>query len=1108
MRVRTRGDLGSTHTLEIFLAITIMFATVSTLAAFDTGGGSARPAIERMMTTKAQDSVAMWSEWDLPSEDECAPKTLLEKLVRDGLKEDHARWNEIVAARFGPAYDVDLVLDNYDDILPLHGSGRVVGSTGIANWAPDQTYSLPMASLSAASGTERMRIDAPVVQFGALAKPKGEAIRYGVEFASGTTTTSRVAWGVSGMMGDSAEELARRSASAVLWRAGSSSAFVWELDEFQVAPSAQTAVNLLLDVAASDLPDGTAGTIPVGTVVNVTFPAGWHDAAWVADTLAPWVDDSPASNGGNLVLRARLPQTASPSKTLEFSVYAPASPVRPFDVITARVSQGSLAESNLVAVYPITSTDRSTPRLLVPTTPYAMRAGDTAVFGAALANGGDAIEVTRFTIQIPAGYDLARNLGEGAPLFAPFDPNVPPRSFPQTGWTWKDARAIEWVADPDDPVTIPALKAQHFWIELPIVADPKLGTSLESAYHDGPNATVEFSNGFAATSRSWGKAPGIVSVLVPPATRADNDPLGPTADGYPWSGDSLLLGQSRTFETTGRSQVASVEGEGSYVLRPGASDAVNLENAMANASFEVMTRKVPVGTRLRADGDLGSILATLQQLGVESELALELYSPPSLGCAPTATWRIDTNNLPTPAILHTMIWDAGEPTPSVFVTTDDGYVYRLGETGSPVWARQLAGKATSLDRMDLGPDERYLLVGTSTGKAQVLDALDGSVAWTRVIAAGSGTSQVLPAAAVRYDPQSGRVVAAAGMHLVVLSPASGAEIGGTLLATPVIDLVPSPVGLFVQRTGNYSRVDPNDPSLKPLHGEDVVTTGLLANADRLIVSEGTAARVRDPITLALEQTISYPRVAIRTARGDATGDGVADLVVALDDHSLLVINGATGQLAWTEEPPFAVAPVVPPDPFGTPPSDLTLPSVDACTPSSSPPTYGTSYICGGADAGSELAALAAGGSRAALAKRTGDQAHIAQSSSGPAGWDDTRIDGDPSALSIGPWLTHAHAVAYGNKEGKVVLYGDTGATIFASEPTDRAGTFSFYMVVPEGGFFGSHLLVARLSWEQGGVKQEARLLDWFEAVAADGSPVLNPAYLLSLTVGTREDPPS
>lgn len=1095
-----REGEASTHTLEAFVMLTVMFVAVtSVVQLMETD--TLQPTLDTFHTTKARDALAVWNDWPVPAENPCDPRTRLDQLVLEGLEGDHSLWDELIENKFGPAYDVDLVLDTYAGNYPLHGSGSVVGSTAALDWSRDDTYAIPLIARVPLSGTERVTIDSPAVHWGGLARAHGEAVRYAINFTDGITPSQRVAWGLTALHPEDSESAARRNPARVAFRIEGAMKLTHEITSPQLALSGQEAIVVSLVVSAAR----EGEVIPAGAVVNVSLPAGWS-GAWFQETIGTWEDVSPPhSEGEALHLVARNNMDSEP-RILRFDAFAPTDGVRYFDVIKAQLSNGSLAESNLVVKYPVPSLDRSTPRTLWPTTPYGMRAGSEHVFGAALANGGTAIDVTDFSIEIPGGYDLARHQGNGAPIFASL---VPHPSLgggflanPTTGWSVSaDHKRVSWKADlPEQRIHVDALNAAEFWVTVQLSSDPEDGTSVQPAAHDGPNVTLSFSNGYSVTSRSWGKSPGVVSFSLPPASRSDDDPLGPTSDGYSWLTNSISRGASREYLAKSRGPMAHVDREGSYELDPGASDAVSFESAIANSSFEVKTRKVAVGERMRVDGDLSSLLAELAHLGLDSTLTLELYSPPSFGCVPTMEWTIDTEHLPTPRILHTMLWEAGLGVPTLFVATEDGYVYRLDSTGAPVWAVKLPAPAHSMRQMDLGLEGTYLLVGTTdatdTKDAAVLalDVIDGATLWTVRLGAHSDALAV-------YDGANDAVYAASGTSLVQLSPFTGDEQDSAQAGSSVSDLVPTSDRVFVRVEDS---VEVRDHQLDLLGRQHADPTGLAAGDALLIVTGQSdvglyvpdgSARIGIPTT--------FDASIAATTRARVTADAVEDLVIALADHRVFVIDGATGLQVIAGPPPR--------DPMNTGifpiqrngNDELGLPHVSSCVPSEYPATYATSYTCGRAGAVDELTALAGGEGLAVIGVGSGGAGTVSYHELGGAS-DGQSMNAVPTALHVGPWLTNERAIAIGYNTGTVEIWDDTYNSVLQSQPSDRNGRFSFYMIVPEGGFFGTHLLVARLSWDDGTDEQEARLVDWFEVVAQDGTPQPRPHYRVALSIAQRD----
>jgi len=1073
--------VASTHTLEVFVMLTIMFVAVSSITSMPRDDVLAT-IIDKQLTVRARDTLSAWRE--IGGTGGCATANMLDSMVLQGIRGDHTYWRQAIHNRYGDGYDVDLTLDNYESVYPLHGSGSVVGSTGVVDWHRDDTYVMSLPGRSSASGTEPGIWSAASLHGSSIVRTEGEAVRLRAEYSDVYAHSGRTMWGLTASASGASGE---RTAS-VLWRPKGAPSLVLDLTQDHILPEpAKGRVTFTLQIAP---------TIAAGHILEISMPSDWSQIVWHHAASELWeqtADPRTVGETRTITLRARQDMATS---EINFDAHAPTEPARPFDVITARLSHGSLAESNLIVTYPVPSTERSLPRVLAPTTPYGMRAGSEAVFGAALANGGHEIRVSSFSIEIPGGYDLAMHQGDGAPLFASVLQG-PGKSKPPSGWSVSaDGKRVWWqAAEPRDVVVVEDLKATDFWATVVISDAP---TSIQPVHYDGPNVTLRFDNGYEATGRGWGKAPGIATLHVPPASRGDHDALGPTADGYPWSHADAALGGSRSVEAIARGPMSWLRGSGSYQLSPDGGEFVNLDNAFANASFEARTRKVPVGTLMRADGDLTSLVSKLTELGFESTLRLDLYSPPSLGCEPTASWEISSAHLPASGIKHTLLWDAGLPTPSVFAATTDGYVYRIDAAGSPTWAYRAGGKAASLEKMDRGLAGRSLLVMGEDRVVTALRAADGRSLWDAALPPVR-PGEVTEAPRALYDPFRDVVVAYSGKLVQTLSPASGAPIAMQEMRDEVVDAVASANGIVVRMRGGYALLGAD---LATSYEETVDTRGIAASATALLLARKDVVEAYDPSTRALLASTELPRDILRTTRGEATGDTVEDLVVVLDDHDIHVFDGATGAFAWSASPSLTLASAVP-TVVWPPADDIGLPGGSSCDVLGGARRYGVPSPCNG-DATGELRALAAGGRSVVMGKWIGAAAVASTSESAAVSdWEHVRHDGAPSALSVGPWLTHTRAVAYGTANGNVVLYGDDGTVLWESRPSDRAGKFSFYLVVPEGGFYGSHLLVARLQWDQAGTPQEARLIDWFEVVAADGSPVPRPAYRIALSVAPR-----
>lgn len=158
------------------MAVSLMFTAVAGLSSFQFSRSSF-DLVDDVLTTKAKDQLLMWSDTPLGNPSPCDGSVRLDRLIYDGLEEDHAEWDGIVASRFGPGFDVDLVLDNNRGLYPIHGSGLVRGSGAVHDWWPPLDYAATLGTTNAASGTETMILDTVANHWGGLTKLKGEAVR-------------------------------------------------------------------------------------------------------------------------------------------------------------------------------------------------------------------------------------------------------------------------------------------------------------------------------------------------------------------------------------------------------------------------------------------------------------------------------------------------------------------------------------------------------------------------------------------------------------------------------------------------------------------------------------------------------------------------------------------------------------------------------------------------------------------------------------------------------------------------------------------------------------------------------------------------------------------
>lgn len=1054
--------------------------------------------VEKGLTQRTKDTLHVWKDTPVKS-DECSIETKLDQLVQQGIDGDHSGWEKAVRNRFDEGFDIDLVLDNYQEWMLLHGNGAAKGSTGIVDWTPDPSFVMPLSSVSAMSGTERTRIDAIAVHSSSLVRPRGDAVKYTVHFTDGVSEYARYAWAPTALLGD---EDNRHAPAAVEFWPRQAPELALEVTRDHVARIERVDVRLVLRASEGDA--------PLASDVTVTFPRGWSDAAWEV-IPAPWL----ASEGGTdpITLKATLTAAPTSEATFRFSALAPSNPVLPFDVITARLSQGSLAESNLIVTYPIESTDRGLPRIVVPTTPYALRPGSEAVFGVALGNGGGEIEITRVDIEIPGGYDLWAHDANGAPLFGDLwkdAEDAPVHASPARGdWTRESARHIRWKAPDSGGVVVDAGAAAFWTVGVRMTSDPDAATSVEPVHSDGPRIRLGFTNDHVATGRSWSKTPGVPSIVIPPATRADDDPLGPTSDGYAWSAVGVASGEDRTYSASAANTATYLRGSGSYRLGADAGDAVNIESAVANATLQVSPRKLIMGSSVRVEGDLSSLLEHLQKLNIASELTVELYAPPSLGCAPTRSWSMAASAMPTPEIAH-VAFGGSTLAPSLFLTSMDGNIYRIDRsaldgTGTVPWVTPLGGEPSAFAAVQIGGEPHYA-VGLANGRIKIVRASDGEI--VESIFLGKTPTDAIQA--LIPDPSRERILVLT-LDDVAAVGFDGALLHRTELGGDVRGLALDAAHVYVVRLAGYSKL--SHELVEEDHVEmrdilDVVPTPaffIIATADR--------AHLRDPTTHAAVRVVEFPRPMERATRGDATGDGVDDLVVVGADARMFVVNGMTGA-TWEAEAPTAYtrrspgAPDAPDldelDPQNAlgAPTDETDAGLGSCTESA---PYQLRRTCD-KDLGGGVAAILAGRGRATIATHSQGVSVVMHTREDALEWERTGASVVPTALATGSWLASTHAVAVGDTYGNIVVYDDANDMVLASSPSTRIGRFTTNLATDPGGFFGTHIVVAKLAWEQGGHEQEARVFDWFEVVGLDGKPVVQPMYRVALVTSLRDDP--
>ena len=1080
-----RDEAASQHVLEATIVVCLMFGAIASMTAF-TQAPPPSPFIERMMTTKASDILHIWKDTPRPITGPCDPPTELDALVGSTWNDGDTRWQSHVKKLLGDGVDVDLVLDNIHGILPVQGSGRVVGNSASVHWAPAQTYAYPLTSVSDVTGTEALQVDVAGIRDGRLVRSQGEAIRYEVAYSTASSEQKRGRWGLTAL-GSSPGE----GAGFLQWEYATNIELVRELSPLQTATEGQLAFASDLAIHSTLGLDGSSPVIPQGAQVEALFPLGWHSPSWLADSLGPWQDISPGPIAGHPPILRAVATEPTTSRTLSFEAYAAQDPSHPLDIITARLSHGSLAESSLVVMYPVPDTDRSTPRLVAPTTPYPLRLGEPAIFGLAFANGGENVTVHRVDITIPGGYDLDHNDALGAPLFVSVD-NA--KSFPADGWDVIDAWHLQWTDETG--IEVEAARANQWYAHVEITGDEAHVTSVEPASSDGPSASLSFANGFEVTSRSWGNAPGIVSVRVPPA-----DPLDEVGEGYPWSAAQAAVGASEPYTVTSTNKSWHRANTSSYRITAAGSDLTRLDNAVAEASWHVDKRIVRVGTNVEVQGDFTALSTELGRIGAAPRLGVDLYDPTTLACRPTASWEVDASALPTSEASAVLVWDGGSGTPGVFVGASDGFVYRLDATGAISWAYDTQGSPRLLVPVSRA-GAHHLLVGTSASLVARV-SMGGEEEWST-----TGVD-LEPIMGLAYDAGRDLVFVLWADGSVKSYAWDGTPVASLEIGDPASQLIVSDAHLYVLTPTGILQLDP--ASLVQTDDWAGVPKHMILTGQDVLAAEPARAVRLDATTMEMLEWRDFDAEQLHFAGGDATGDAVDDLVVADGLLHVIVIDGASFEQAYEVDlTGLAQAP-------GSDPLGQALESggrfevgedgesVVVCEPAHSPATYGAALLCDGDAPAPAVHLMHAANGRLSVSYTSTKGTFLEQrDATGGSVWVLQGSDTRATAMGSGTWTLGSDVLGVGTGSGVLRIISNEGDTLLTSDAAARVGRFSFLAHIPRGGFFGTHLLVARLTWEAGGVQQEARLMDWFEAVDPAGRPVDHPTYYAALTVAPRE----
>lgn len=773
------------------------------------------------------------------------------------------------------------------------------------------------------------------------------------------------------------------------------------------------------------------------------------------------------------------------AKSPGFGATSPIS--EPFATMTASLTKTSLARSTLVIKY-TTAVDTSFPRSLYTTTPYPAHVGGRSEFALTLANGGSALDVSQVDLEIPGGYDLSHHDGKGVGLFAdaPLDEESPEHDGV---WTRISDHHLQWKPDAAHNARHVAENGVSSWVVNTSINGSSLAvTDIEPlGSSSGPVANLAFSNGVTASSQEWGASPGIIRIEVPP--NSDSAPGYPTGGATPTNRISASV---RAFPG-----ILVRNDSTSYSVIPTDQDALALSRATQNATFEVENRTVNLGQDLRLHGDMQSLVSTLKQQGINSgQLTVDVYAPPSLGCRPTTHISKEIGALPHAKIEDVWLWD-GDGTASAIVAADDQNVYRVSSAGLVLGSASFSGIPISVLPRG-GVADGQIVVADTAGFLTSMDRLLAQRQWSRPVGTPDVRDVAVADAApvVGFDEVHARLVVGTGTAegtLAFFNLDGSDALAPLRLGSPVLQVGCDEEGTCYALTSNATwRVEPTGA----WNNADLRSAQRFALGDgHVLVVDAHGVRDYSPILSTSGERLDDGLLsAVAATSGDATGDGVDDLVVARSDLSLAVFDGATARQAWESEAQDLVV--------GT--------GTDSCHLASSPIRYDTG-LCPNVrkDADSPRVYLAAGGGHTVLAASTRYGIDI-------LGYDESGRTsftggGDQGVASVklrtGSWLTVPSFIV-GRDDGVFDIQDlSDGETRMSKDVSQFAGLFDVMVHVPDGAFFGSHLAVATLSWTNAQTgTQSAQLLDWFEVLDADGHPVTHPTYRLIVVARDPSQP--
>lgn len=1033
----------------------------------------------------------------------CKGSSELDLVVIEAVAGSKTHWSSRAAKFFGAGVWVDLALEGQSVQYPLHTAwGGWATASETVNFAPAWNWLNAAPAVQPLSGMENLRVDTVGFYESSVEKLRGEPVRSTVTWSAGTAereeilTTSAFAVPPSGAPG-----------IGLLWTSGvgQTSMLTKNLTIRDTAAHFQT-----IRVTTLSSSDEPVNNLPAKLRLSIHLPPGWVlDRETTLLASPDWaLPDGPGAHDNTT-----FELSASGLRASDLRVYLVSNGgSQAFAPIHARLSNGAQAESTLL-IRRAHSGAITLHRDLFATVPGPVQHGSTPLFGYVFANGGDPVTVTQLDVEIPGGYDIqpwsSPHDGQGAKLFDPSRKVVREDGSVWDEWTVVDEKHLRWAGE----VHVPAGEAAQWVFGVPITSDPSQFTSVEGPRSDGVYSILRFPNGFNSTSSRWGPVPGVIRHEVPPESSPG------AGDGYPWvalepGADPAMF----QYEVELVSPRVTLRNTSSYLVSPRPAQFVDLQGALANSSFAADAPLAPRGSLVTARADLSNLMTQLASVGASRPMVrVDLFSPPSMGCYPSASFVGDARSLPlAPARALSVGHVAGTPVPRLQFVADDDRAYSVDALNQTAWSSFVQAQGLFMVGTTNPSGESRLLVGDDRGDILRIDPVTGSVHHVVIERAAWAVDKVAdPALFLVPDASASRVLIGTMQGALQAHDGDGARLARA--ESPVRDpyrhgtWVPDADAVVVATARTLHRFDAH---LARLPGERTLDEDILAvhatPAGVLVATKSGVLRL-DPVTLAdARPARSYaPHELREVAVGDATGDGVADLAVARSDLNVIVFSGVTGEPAWSHEPDAALV--------SRQAERLRHlhASYDGCAvfdleDRETEGRYADAVVCDALAAAEDHPIhLHASLGRTTYAYAKDAKLHLASlTSDGKQKWaeplDRARV---PIASTMGPWLAPVErVVAVSHADGTIeVRDAQTGAILQEVRTTDFVGEFSFTMRVPRGGFFGPHLLELNLDWALAdGTAQSARLTDVFTVTDTDNKPVAQPAYQVHLLVQPRD----